>query len=105
MAIVALANAVRGRTGTVDARGDVTTVAGEHTDATPPTPVAGGRSEENGSPILRVLAGMLAVLFAAVPILGKWPPGDLLLMAILALMFGWYAAFGRKGLPPFLAKK
>jgi hypothetical protein len=35
----------------------------------------------------------------------KRAPADLVLVGVLAIMFGWYAVRGRKGLPGFLTKK
>ena len=68
-----------------------------------------GQAERNGNPILRVVAGLLALLFTAILVLiiaqGKlgWDGG--VLMAAVAVLFGWYAVRGNKGLPQFLTKK
>ena len=63
----------------------------------------------NGSPVLRVAAGVLAILLAVFLPLGtaRGTRGlaGLAFMGALALMFGWYAVRGRKGLPRFLTKK
>ena len=67
------------------------------------------QAQGNGSPVLRAAAGGMAILFAVVPLLraAKGAPdlAGLALMEALALMFGWYAVRGRKGLPRFLSKK
>jgi len=74
-----------------------------------PAPPEEAQPQGNGSPILRVAAGVMAILFAVVPLLraAKGAPDltGLALMEALALMFGWYAVRGRKGLPRFLSKK
>lgn len=62
---------------------------------------------ENGSPILRVAAGVIALLFAGMlPLViaqGVWDGAVLTL--VLPFVFGWYAVRGRNGLPSFLTKK
>jgi len=67
------------------------------------------QAEGNGSPILRVGAGVVALLFAGIlPLMainGKLALGNLVLMGVFGIMFGWYAVRGRKGLPRFLTKK
>jgi hypothetical protein len=67
------------------------------------------QAEGNGSPILRVGTGVLALLFAGILLLmainGRLSLGNLVLMAVLGIMFGWYAVRGRRGLPRFLTKK
>jgi hypothetical protein len=88
-------------------KGEAGTQAGAAEDkaaATVPsaaTPAA--QAEDNGSPFLRVAAGVLAVLFAVfLPVMAsqqKEPWGGIVLMAVLALLFGWYAIRGRKGFP------
>jgi hypothetical protein len=74
-----------------------------------PAPAEEAQAQGNGSPILRVAAGVMAILFAVIPLLraAKGAPDltGLALMGALALMFGWYAVRGRKGLPRFLTKK
>jgi len=76
--------------------------------ATDPAPAQEGQAKGNGSPILRVAAGVLALLLAGFPAFGaangKLALGDLVFMQALALMFGWYAVRGREGLPRFLTK-
>ena len=74
-----------------------------------PAPAEEAQPQGNGSPVLRVAAGVLAILIAVVSLLattkGSRGLADLALMGALALMFGWYAVRGRKGLPRFLTKK
>ena len=107
MAIVSLVNLIRHRK-----RGEAVpdTVAGEKPDAAVHPAIAPeAQAEGNGSPILRVAAGGLGLLFAGIlPLMiaqggGTW--GGAVFMVALALMFGWYAVRGRKGLPQFLTKK
>ena len=79
-----------------------------NTHAQPP-PAEEVQAQGNGSPILRAAAGVMAILFAVISLLraakGKQDLTGLALMGALALMFGWYAVRGRKGLPRFLTKK
>lgn len=64
----------------------------------PPRPAPDGQPERNGIPILRVLAGVAALLFAMSPFLGQWGFVDLVFYEVIAAVFAWYAAFGRRGL-------
>ena len=77
--------------------------------AAQPAPAEEAQAQGNGSPILRVAAGVLAVLVAVMTPFGAAKGmldlAGLVLMEALALMFGWYAVRGRKGLPRFLTKK
>jgi hypothetical protein len=63
-------------------------------------------SHNNGSRLTRIGAGLASVLFlgAAVSGLagGNLKPDVIILIFPLALMFGWYAALGKKGMPSFL---
>ncbi|MCX5677362.1 MAG: hypothetical protein NTX87_20450 [Planctomycetota bacterium] len=74
-----------------------------------PAPAEEAQAQGNGSPVLRVAAGVLAILIAVFLPLGtaRGTRGlaNLAFMGALALMFGWYAVRGRKGLPRFLTKK
>lgn len=77
--------------------------------AAQPAPAEEAQAQGNGSPILRVAAGVLAVLVAVMTPFGAAKGmldlAGLVLMEAFALMFGWYAVRGRKGLPRFLTKK
>jgi hypothetical protein len=77
--------------------------------AAPAVVVPDGPAEPNGSPALRVAAGLFAVLLAVAWVLmmaqGNKSGDGGILMAALALLFGWYAARGNKGLPQFLTRK
>jgi hypothetical protein len=57
---------------------------------------------------LSVAAGVVALLFGGtaflVAVQGKGASGDLILVVVLASLFGWYAVRGRKGLPRFLSR-
>ena len=107
MAVVSLVNFVRHwkrRAAAEDA------VAGDKTEMAAPAAISPATQvEANGSPILRVGAGVLALLFAGtLPLMiaqggTRWDSA--VLMLALALMFGWYAVRGRKGLPQFLTKR
>jgi len=60
----------------------------------------------NGSPLTRIAAGFLSVVFLAGAVSGL-AAGTLQLdmiipILVFALLFGWYAALGKKGLPSFL---
>jgi hypothetical protein len=107
MAVVSLVNFIRHRK---RPEGDQDGVAGEKTGAAvQPALGPGGQRERNGNPFLRVVAGLLAMLFAGVlPLMiaqGRLSRDGGLFMAALAIMFGWYAVRGNKGLPQFLTKK
>jgi uncharacterized membrane protein YfcA len=85
-------------------------VAGEEIEAAVQAASAPeSQTERSCSPILRVAAGLLALMFAGIlPLMiaqGKltWDGG--VLMAVLALLFGWYAARGNRGLPQSLTKR
>jgi hypothetical protein len=69
----------------------------------------GGQTERNGNPILRVAAGLVALMFTAIVLLmlvqGQMGWEGCVLVVALAIMFGWYAARGNKGLPRFLTKR
>jgi hypothetical protein len=87
-----------------------TVVAGETTGAAvQAAPVPESQTERSGSPILRVAAALLALMFAGIlPLMIAqgiltWDGGAL--MAVLAILFGWYAARGNKGLPQSLRKE
>jgi len=77
--------------------------------AAQPAPAEEAQAQANGSPTLRVAAGVLAVLVAVITPFGAAKGmldlAGLVLMGAFALMFGWYAVRGRKGLPRFLTKK
>jgi len=90
MAIVALASHLRRRTRNADH---------QPTAEGPQALAPGGQPDHNGSPTLRVLSGVVAVLFAVTPIVGRWAFNDVVLMEVLAAAFAWYAAFGRRGRP------
>jgi hypothetical protein len=107
MAIVFLVNGIRHRRRPEPAQEGV---PGEKAGAAvQPALAPRGQGERNGNPILRVGAGLLALLFAgSLPMMiaqGRliWDGG--VFMAAVAIMFGWYAARGNKGLPRFLTKK
>jgi hypothetical protein len=104
MAVVALVGLVRRRKRKADIQDHPTADAGAQTGAAVlPTPAPEAKAEGSGSPILRVAAGVLALLFAGVPafmaIHGRIGLADLAAMGVFAFMFGWYAVRGRKGLP------
>jgi hypothetical protein len=110
MAVVALVGLVRRRRRKADIQDHPSADAGAQTGAAVlPAPAPESKAEGSGSPILRVAAGVLALLFAGVPALmaihGRLPLADLALMAALAFVFAWYAVRGRKGLPRCLTKK
>lgn len=109
MAIVCLVNLIRRRR-----RGQAIqeAVAGDKAGAAVYAAIVPeAQTERNGSPILRVAAGMLALLFAFAGILplmaaqGSLRGDGVVWMAILAFMFGWYAVCGRRGLSDFLTKR
>ncbi len=107
IAIVSLVSFVRHR----NRRGAVQdAAAGDKTDVAARAAIApAAQAEGNGSPILRAVAGVLALLFAAMlPLMiaqGGMTWDGAVLMLALALVFGWYAVRGRKGLPQFLTKR
>ena len=71
-----------------------------------PAPAQEAQAVGSGSPILRVAAGVLALLFAGFGAVGSNRTlGGWVFMEAFALLFGWYAVRGRKGLPRFLTKK
>jgi hypothetical protein len=107
MAAVALVGLVRRQKRKADIQDHPTAVAGAQTGAAvPPAPEPEAKAEGSGSPILRVAAGVLALLFAGIPALeaihGRLALGGLVFMEAFALAFAWYAVRGRKGLPRFL---
>jgi hypothetical protein len=73
-----------------------------------PAPAQETQARDNGRPAFRVAAGAVALLFGGAALLvavqGKGASGDLLLVVVLASLFGWYAVRGRKGLPRFLSR-
>jgi len=110
MAIVALVSLVRRRKTKADIQDHQTADAGAQTGAAVhPAPAPEAKAERNGSPILRVAAGVLALVFAGVLALmaihGRLTLGNLVLMAALGFVCAWYAVRGRKGLPRFPTKK
>jgi hypothetical protein len=105
-----LLNAQKRQNSPPESAGLTRAVAGAQTSVPPyPAPVRAVPVEGNGSPVLRVAAGVLALLFAwLLPLMaaqGKLASADLVIMAAFALLFGWYAIRGRKGLPRFLTRK
>ena len=110
MAIVALASRLRRRKTTADILNPPAGDVGAQTDtAALPAPAPEAKAERNGSPTLRVAAGVLALVIAGVSALtaiqGRLNSANLVLMAALGLVCAWYAVRGRKGLPRFLTKK
>jgi len=106
MSIVALVSFVRRRKGKADIQDSQTADAGAQTGAPGhPAPAQETKAEGDGSPILRVAAGVLALLLAGIGAADSKTLGWLVFMEAFALMFGWYAVRGRKGLPRFLTKK
>src|SRR5262249_40736457 len=107
MAVVSLVGFLRDRN---RQKGPPARLAGEATAAAvqatrePPSP-----REGKGNPILRVAAGLLALMFGGGLLLMttqgnfRWDGG--VLVAALAILFGWYAVRGNKGLPQALTKK
>jgi hypothetical protein len=100
MAAVSLVNVARGRRRTEAAEA---AIAGVNTEEALPAQVVPDAPDGKGSPILRVAAGILALLFAGAACLVIAQGGSALAGAVLplalAVLFGWYAARGRKGLP------
>jgi hypothetical protein len=107
MAVVSLANFLRHRKRQEGVQDGVT--GKKIGAAVQSAPAPGGQRERNGNPILRVAAGLVALMFAGILPLtitqGKlnWDGG--VFMALLAVVFGWYAAPGNEGLPEFLSRK
>ncbi len=73
------------------------------------SPPSSAEAQDSGSPILRVAAGGLSLLFAGVLALaiarGGIGRGVAAFMAAFGLMFGWYAVRGNRGLPRALTRK
>ena len=109
MAVVALVSFIRRRKKKADVQDRAASDAGSQpAAAAPPAPGPQAEAGGNGIPILRVVAGVAALVFAGVPALmaihGRLALVDLALMGALGFMCAWYAVRGRKGLPRFLTK-
>ena len=108
MSLVALVGLARRRNREGQIPGRPAAAGAEAGGAVKPTAAQGTQAGDNGRPAFRVAAGAVALLFGGTALLvaiqGKGASGDLLLVVVLASLFGWYAVRGRKGLPRFLSR-
>jgi hypothetical protein len=106
MSLVALVGLARRRNREGQIPGRQAATGAEAGGTLQPAPAQETQAEDNGRPVVRVAAGAVALLFGGTALLvavqGRGAFGDLLLVVVLAFLFGWYAVRGRKGLPRFL---
>ena len=108
MSLVALVGVARRRNREGQIPGRPAAAGAEAGGTVEPSPAQGTQAGDNGRPAFRVAAGAVALLFGGTALLvavqGKGASADLLLVVVLAFLFGWYAVRGRKGLPRFLSR-
>jgi hypothetical protein len=107
MAVVSLVDLVRRRRRQEDFRDPIP--EGKEDMPAQSAAAPSGRAERNGSPGLRVAAGLLALLFAGALVMmlaqAKFSAAGGVPIAVLAIAFGWYAVCGNKGLSRFHTKE
>jgi hypothetical protein len=108
MSLVALVGLARRRNREGQIPGRPAPAGAEAGGTAEPAPAHETQAGDNGRPAFRVAAGVAALLFGGTAVLvavqGKGAFSDLLLVVVLASLFGWYAVRGRKGLPRFLSR-